>query len=243
VFLCSRAINRPGYRGGAVDAGDEHMKMRMIRDTVSMRWRAPVAALAFAALLSAIPAPAAAVRYLGTRSVGSGSVDLSIDTDGKIGALTAADIVAWTVTLHDPSGSIPLHILTNDGASGSLRSTVVIGGPTVTATSTALSFTYGLGDLEFDANYTIRPFYQIVSRMCATGGFGETRACEQFDTGSDYYSSHAQYSFHASTGTIVIGTAAAVPEPAAWSLMIVGFGLVGGLSRARSMTNGSREIV
>lgn len=236
-------MNRPGYRGGAVDAGDEHMKMGTICDTVRTRWRAPVAALTFAALLSAIPAPAAAVRYLGTRSVGSGTVDLSIDTDGKIGTLAAADIVAWTVTLHDPSGSIPLRTLTNDGATGGLRSNVVIGGSNaVSATSTALKFTYGLGDLEFDANYTIRPFYQVVSGMCATGAFGDAGACEQFDTGSDYYSSHAQYSLHASTGTVVLGTAAAVPEPATWSLMIVGFGLVGGLSRARSVTTGCRVV-
>jgi hypothetical protein len=214
--------------------------MKVIHHPVPSRWRTPAATMAFALLLTGLTAPAAATRYLGTRSVGSGTVDLSIDTDGKIGTLAAADIVAWTVTLRDPFASIPLRTLTNDGAGGTLRSTVVVGGPAVTATSTALSFTYGLGDLEFDANSTIRPFYQIVSSLCATGGFGDYGACEQFDTGSDYYSSHAQYSLHPSTGTIVIGTAAAVPEPAAWSLMIVGFGLVGSLVRARSSIAGGR---
>jgi len=235
-------MNRPGYRGGAVNAGDEHMTMRVIYDPVSARWRMPVAAMALAAVVSGLAAPAAATHYLGTRSVGTGTVDLSIDTDGKIGTLAAADIVAWTITLHDPSAAFPLRTLNNDAAGGSLRSFVVVGGPAVTATATALSFTYGLGDLEFDANYTIRPFYQIVSSMCATGAFGDAGACEQFDTGSDYYSSHAQYSLHAPTGTIVIGTAAAVPEPATWSLMVVGFGLVGGLVRGRSGINCRRVV-
>ena len=217
------------------------MNMRVTHDAASARWRLPLAATAFAAMLAGLTVPAAATRYLGTRSVGTGTVDLSIGTDGKTGTLAAADIVAWTVTLHDPSAALPLRTLTNDGAGGSLRSAVVVGGTNaLTATATALSFTYGLGDLEFDANYTIRPFYQIVSNMCATGAFGDAGACEQFDTGSDYYSSHAQYSLHAPTGTIVIGTAAAVPEPAAWSLMIVGFGLVSGVVRARSALNGRR---
>ena len=218
------------------------MNYRSSYTTALGRLRPAVVAAAFAATLLAPAAPAAATRYLGTRSVGTGTVDLSIDTNGKIGTLAAADIVAWTVTLHDPSAAFSLRTLTNDAAGGSLRSFVVVGGAAVTATATALSFTYGLGDLEFDANYTIRPFYQIVSAMCATGAFGDAGACEQFDTGSDYYSSHAQYSLHAPTGTIVIGTAAAVPEPTAWSLMIVGFGLVGGLIRARSGISRRRVV-
>ena len=218
------------------------MKMRMTDDPVSARWRMPVAASAFAAMLAGLTAPADATRYLGTRSVGSGTVDLSIDTDGKTGTLAATDIVAWTITLHDQSAVFPLRTLTNDGAGGSLRSFVVVGGSALTATSTGLNFTYGLGDLEFDARSTIRPFYQIVSGMCATGAFGDAGACEQFDIGSDYYSSHAQYALHAPTGTIVIGTAAAVPEPATWWLMVAGFGLVGGLVRGRSGSNGRRVL-
>lgn len=54
------------------------------------------------------------------------------------------------------------------------------------------------------------------------------------------YSQHVQYALHPATGTIVIGTAAAVPEPAAWSLMIVGFGLIGGLLRAGASTAARR---
>ena len=43
---------------------------------------------------------------------------------------------------------------------------------------------------------------------------------------------HIQYPLHPATGTVVIATAAAVPEPAASSLMDVGFGLIICLLRA-----------
>ncbi len=144
---------------------------------------------------------------------------------------TAADVIAWTVTLRDPTSATPLRTLTNDGAGGSLRSTVVVAGPAVTTTPTALDFSYGLGSLQFNANNTIRPFHQLVSSMCSTGSFGDAGACEQFDTGSDYSSQHVQYALHAPTGTIELATAAAVPEPTAWALMIAGFGLVGVIRR------------
>ena len=111
----------------------------------------------------------------------------------------------------------------------------------MTATSTALSFTYGLGDLEFNANYTVRPLYQIVSSLCSTGGFGDAGGCEQFDTGNDYYSQHVQYALHPGAGTIVIATAASVPEPAAWSLMIIGFGLIGRMQRREAASRTDRR--
>ena len=206
------------------------------------RWRSTYLVLPLAAAVIAAAAPAAVtVHYVGTRAVGSGSVGLLIDTDGSTGTLSAANIVAWTITLHDPSSATPLRMLTNDGAGGSLRSAVVVGGPAVTATSTALSFTYGLGALEFNASYTIKPFYQIVSALCSTGGFGNYGGCEQFDTGSDFSSSHVRYALHPAADTIVIATAAPVPEPAAWSLMIVGFGLVGRILRSRAATAGRIE--
>lgn len=182
---------------------------------------------------SAVPATAT-IRYLGTRAVGAGTVDLSIDTDGRIGALVASDIVDWTVTLRDPTSAFPVRSLTSGGAGGSIRSSVVIGGPSLTATPTALSFDYGAGSFEFDANYTVRPFYQLVSSLCSTGAFGNAGGCEQFDTGSDYASQHIQYTLHPGSGRIVIATAAAVAEPATWSLMIIGFGLAGWTIRRRA---------
>ena len=200
------------------------------------RWRRSAARLSVAVAVASVAVPAAAtVTYLGTRSIGAGTVDVSLETDGHSGVLDAADIVAWTVTLRDPPSASPLRVLTNDGAGGTLRSTVVIGGTAVSATPTALSFTYGLGDFGFDAVYSVRPFYQVVSDMCSVGGFGDYGACEEFDTGSDYYTQHVEYALHPSSGTIVLGTATAVPEPAMWILMVAGFGLVGTMRRRQAV--------
>ena len=106
----SRAINRPGYRGGAVTQGTHKMKPRMLCDRRTY-WRSAVLAAPLAGALFGIAVPAQAIRYIGTSSIGQGTVDLSIDTDGKIGALAASNIVAWKVTLHDPSSATPLRTL------------------------------------------------------------------------------------------------------------------------------------
>lgn len=176
-----------------------------------------------------IPEAAGAVTYVGTRSIGPGTIDLSIQTDGKTGALAAADIVAWTVVLHDPSSAFPLRTLTNDGANGSIKSLLEYIGGGVEAIATELSFTFTstTGDLMFYSPNSARPYY---------GAFGDGGypygSYEGFDTGLDYYTSHFQYTSRAGAGRVIIATAAAVPEPAAWALMVVGFGLVGAVRRA-----------
>ncbi len=197
-----------------------------------MRIPFPTTVIAAVALSAA---PAAAVTYVGTRQIGAGSVDLTIATDGRTGVLAAADITAWTVVMRDPTSASPVRTLTSDGVAGSLRGVVFASGTAVSATPTALSFAFGPGNLLFDTEATGRPFYQLVSSGCDTGYSGETRACEQFDTGSDFGSQHVQYILHSAGDTVVLATAAAVPEPAAWALMTLGFGLIGGVARSRTV--------
>ena len=71
-----------------------------------------------------------------------------------------------------------------------------------------------MGDLEFNAVGVIRPFYQIASILCLTGRFGNEGECEQFDDSADLSSGHVQYAVHPAEDTVVITTAAAVPEHA-----------------------------
>ena len=177
---------------------------------------------AMSAVLSLLTASfAEAATYISNRSVGDGSVSLSITTDGTLGALTTANISDWTV------------VLTRGGASvmaNSANSTFTIGGDALSATATDLLFDYssafdrvriGLSGAAFQSWWCI----QSTGQGCSSGGGAPSGGAEFVATAFSYTSQ--QYSGVQTIASIN----SAVPEPATWAMMIIGFGAVGSMVR------------
>ena len=199
-------------------------------------------AAALAAFALAAATAADATTYLGTRAIGAGSANLSITTDGTLGVVTASNILDWTIVLNGVSGSATL----NGPLSGN-NSTLYFTNSFGTTTPTALTAT--ATDLSFDyANYPpgvnnsaeyllfVRFFTSGYNYLCI-----QQNSCANFIGGNDsvriqHNANFAEsYSSAILTGVQVIASvpSGAVPEPASWALMIVGFGLAGSALRTR----------
>jgi hypothetical protein len=171
-----------------------------------------------AASLFMFAGAAQATTYVGVRPIPGASVDLSITTDGVIGALAQSDITSWNISITDGAGSVDL----TPGDSQLL----LTGG--LSATATTLSFDFSSNGLALFEEATIGdsgPFYcDNGNANCYGGGItAEGVATEYGESPIEQLSQ---------TGQVVIATAG-VPEPAAWAMMLVGFGAIGGLMRRR----------
>jgi hypothetical protein len=187
------------------------------------------AKLLAALLLSTVAVTAAdATVYTSTRTVGTATAQLSITTDGKIGMLAAANILDFTITL--TNGSVTTTLF---GPAGEQNASAQISGPAFTATATQLLFNFDvpgnnyalfIGDLDIG-----RPSYCLQTNFCWDNNGGG----EIINAGPNFSS----FQVGRRSGTEVIAsTAAAVPEPATWAMMIAGFGLGGAGMRARRRT-------
>ncbi len=177
---------------------------------------AALAALAFTA------ASADALTYVAARGVGTGMVNLSITTDGTIGALGDANIVGWSITVAEGGDSFTL-------MPGNSQSSMSGG---VSATATDLWFDFdnaGIWLIQTPVIGSGQPFW------CVQGNFG----CFDFDGPAEgILANFGGFSFvrQAYAGRQIIASVAdgAVPEPGSWALMIAGFGLIGLAMRRRS---------
>ena len=109
------------------------MNLKVEGKTIGMR----LASILFAMLLMVGVATASPITYSVNRTIGTGSVTGTIQTDGTIGALTAANITDWNLTLND---GISTFILT--GPLSGNNSHVFTTGNDVSATASALSFNF-----------------------------------------------------------------------------------------------------
>lgn len=187
---------------------------------------------AIAAIVLAMPVSAHALTYLGNRSIGLGSAALSITTDGTLGILGLSNIVGWTIGLD--GGAFTL--FGPDGAQNSrLRSG---GGAALFATATDITFDFGFNVnarsfIIFDTpdSEPLKKFYCVqTGQGCLGDGV----------SGEADSSSGTAFQFTPRSGVVVLASVATtgngVPEPAAWALMIAGFGIVGGAMRKRRPT-------
>ena len=143
-----------------------------------------------------------------------GSVTGSITTDGTIGMITAADITSWNLTLTEGSTSVAL---VNDAALQ--NSFVGSSGTDLSENATELLYNFsGNGFLEFD-NAGFATTGPPLAYLC----FASVSGCGQNGDASAPGISFtiATDPFSPQTGTVAIGTAAAVPGP------IAGAGLPG----------------
>lgn len=185
--------------------------------------------LLFAALLASASA-ATATTYVGTRTVGNMTAELSITTDDTIGVIKTANIVDWTLKISGYSRTATL-----EGYFGSENSKVDILGTSLTATATELLFDFSgsakahlLFQLTDGSDIsTFRSLYCVQTWDCYDQNHGEEIIGIGFLDQVHDIAARTGVQSIASTGT------AAVPEPAAWAMMISGFGIAGASLRRR----------
>ena len=186
------------------------------------RWKKRVgfhAAVALTAtLLGAGVCNAGPITYHVNQTIGGGSVVGTIQTDGAIGVLGSADITAWNLDLNGPGATFNI---TN------ANSVMFMTGSDVTATATDLFFDFSGADggiLLFQQGLFSGAHYYCDATT--------TAACLQGASVTPQTFANTSFQNVAVAGNHVIGTAAAVAEPAV--LAVFGTGLLGlGLVRRR----------
>jgi hypothetical protein len=141
---------------------------------------------------------------------GSNSVVGQITTDGSLGTVIAADIVDFSLTITNTSGSAVL-------SPGTLAN-FQVGGSDLTATSSGLFYNFASTDL---SGYVLLLGAQALClNNSGPGCYG------------NFVSSIVLFNGDVTSipeiGNVQIGTAVgAVPEPSTWAMMILGFAGVG----------------
>lgn len=176
-----------------------------------------------AALLASVTAATAgnAATYVLDRTINAGSAIGTITTDGSLGVLGNGNIIDYSITV-----SLAGLTRTITKAEGSWS----IVGTALTASANALSFDFGApsGDYAY---------------FSSAGAYFPTFYCLQASRGGcidSNGSGEGVQTYNVSTRTARSGTVqfaqtmSAVPEPATWATMLLGFSLVGvGLRRRK----------
>jgi hypothetical protein len=191
-----------------------------------------IAALAFAlAPLGVSGAYAASnITYSINQIIGPGSEIGTITTDGTIGTLSALNIVGFNLTLNDGSNVVNL-IWPN--AIISVNSNACCSGGTpdgvdLTASASSLMFNYSGSD---SGDFVIASSLGSVCYTAVSNCWGPT-GVGLYSVNGDGLSVYI-----AQSGNQIIGNA--VPEPATWALMLLGFGGIGFAMRRSRKRNGA----
>jgi hypothetical protein len=175
--------------------------------------------LALAASLCALSAQA--TTYVSSHAVGAGSVQLSITTDDTIGVLDEDNILDWTISMTNMGTTFTLF-----GPASGDNSRIQIDGSAFKATATDLTFDFNATNalVLFQSTGLGRELYCLQGRPCFDNGGGA-----EFVSPAPGFTGSARV---ARSGELSVA-AVAVPEPASWALMLVGFGGLGAMLRAR----------
>jgi hypothetical protein len=176
-----------------------------------MRRHLPCRLLVIALLCGVFSTSGQAAVYFVKGSASSLTVSGTITTDGELGVLTSADIVAWNLAL-DGFGSPKLFTEAN--------SRLNFSGPNLLATSTELLFDYSL------SGFTYVSFVSVPSNLPSSGAVQWVG-----NFGSGFLNLQSGYrggpsgtfinEFSFGSGMHEIATA--VPEPSTWAMMLLGF--------------------
>jgi hypothetical protein len=169
-----------------------------------------------AALLLGAGEASANIVYAVDQTIGAGSVVGSVTTDGNTGPLSASDFLSWNLQLNGAGASFTITNLDSGAA-------VYEQGSDVNATATAITFDFSAADNGF-----------LVFQDGLFGGnhywcnAASASACFQGKTVTPGSVLDGTAIHVAETGVqIIAGSAATVPEPASWTLMLIGFGGLG----------------
>lgn len=176
-----------------------------------MRKSVSIIVLVFAAMFAPSILRADDIVYSVNQTEGSFNVTGTVTTDGTIGTLSTADIVAWGLTLN-ASPAIAL----NPGSS-----TVGVTGGALSASATQLMFNFTSGsndNLQFNDS-TSSSWWHVVSQP-PNPGYDEI--AELSGLGG------AQYTFNSGSQVIADnGVPIPTPEPSTSSFILIGLGLLG----------------
>lgn len=174
------------------------------------------------------------IIYTASRSVGTGTVDISITTDGTIGVLTAANFLDWTITMTDGADTFTLL-----GPASGNNSAILVGGTATSATA---------NDLLFDFDAGGNQFLLIQAPFTGSGQTfwcPQTNGCYDFNGPGEAIDPRNDFSFvsesRSGSAFVLASANTAVPEPTSMTLLALGsMGLLGyGWRRKRaSAANG-----
>ncbi|MDO9433000.1 MAG: PEPxxWA-CTERM sorting domain-containing protein [Phenylobacterium sp.] len=182
--------------------------------------------VAMSAALSFLAAGfAEAATYIANRAIGGGNANISVTTDGTLGILKSANIVDWNITLTHGGDVFVLK-----GPVSGANSDHLVLGSALSATANDLLFDFsGSGLFLIQAPYISSS--QTFWCLQATGCFDTDGArAEGLLIGHDQTNPVASQTY--SGVQTIASLQTAVPEPATWAMMIIGFGAVGSMVRA-----------
>jgi hypothetical protein len=167
-------------------------------------------------------------------TVGAGGVTGSITTTGALGVLGSSAITDWNLTLSDGSSTFNLRGPLSGADSGLLNNS----GTALTATATGLFFNFGStagSFLLFEAAPITGGNFWCVNDAASPCGssFGASSSDELVRLSG----TAVRQSFVGVTQIASVGSppppGGGIPEPATWTMMILGFGGLGALLRRR----------
>lgn len=170
--------------------------------------------------------PAYAITYVGNRTVGAATAQLSITTDNTIGVLTAANVTDWSIAL--TAGMTTVYLF---GPLSGNNSGLRVFGTLFSATASDLLFDFGGADAIIFDNFS----FSGDDAYCLDGA-AATATCVSPPGTETVFLDGGNTAFETvrPTGVQVLASVnGAVPEPASWAMMIAGFGLAGAALRRR----------
>jgi PEP-CTERM motif len=169
-----------------------------------------------AAALAAAVSPAHATVYNVDRTIGSGSVVGTITTDGATGTITFSDFTAWDLVL---TGVGATATITNNDVGAAVWGE----GLDITADATHVFFNFSASDggfLIFQDDKMSGNTYWCVDSTSIACTANEAVVPQSFGDPSAQAAT-------LSGNQAIASTAGAVPEPATWALMLLGFAGLG----------------
>ncbi len=168
------------------------------------------------AVSGVIATAANATTYVSTRKVGAAIADISITTDGTLGALSEDNVTAWTISLSNPSNTT---VMTEANSTFYVFFTQ---GFVATATDLLFDFGHSSSAVVFSSDASSAS-YCLTSYNTYCGG---NQPGEVVEIGQTYRVE--------GLGNTAIASVAMVPEPATWAMAIGGFALAGAAMRRRA---------
>jgi hypothetical protein len=200
--------------------------------------------LTIALILGAAVCSAGPITYNVNQTIGSGGVTGTIETDGTTGVIPANTYLTsptsvfldWNLTLND--GTDPAVDLTPS------NSELIVSGADLSATSNALTFNFGNGDLGFFLFVSTGPVFQ---QWCGSSALQCTQNPPFLDAGSDLqigsvenFTAYADSQVIASVSSSPLGTSGppvdtndppsdpiGTPEPSTFSFLGLGIAALG----------------
>lgn len=184
-----------------------------------------------AMMITPSPALAASIVYGGSGTIGSGtyapvSVSYSVTTDGKLGVISRSDIIDYNVTFSDRYA-----VRTLTPQNSTLYSMYAVLSPPDSAP-------YAIGPVASTDSLVIGPGigFNITTNYKGDGNaylyFGPSSVDVTYREAIQVSAAqHGTINYNGPAFVATSGTVSAVPEPAMWLTMILGFGLVGGALR------------